>query len=346
MRIRFVYPSPMSRELEVIQRGEAPTDRMYGLLELQRAGHTVHFSDSRFEAGPFDRLRRGLRPVANLMDLETIQGLGDDDVVVVKDEFSTMLTAACRRAGTPIVYLDAMFGLPTRVWRKAATRLNLSWADGHVAYSAGQIATWSEHYGLEKGRFTFLPYCIDMAFYRRPERQQAGPYVLSVGRDLGRDFRTLIAAMTGTNLNLKLVTLPYTLRGLDVSASWIEVLQHISYEALFQLYANAAIVVIPLKPGVTYPSGIRALLEALALGTPVVCSGTEVLAEYVPEGAGVAYVPTDDVPAMRQAIESLWTDAGRRQELEQVGPGFVRARYDIGTFVGGLERYLHELVKG
>lgn len=332
----------MSRELDLVMSGQAPTDRMYGLVELRRAGHDVHFDDSRFTAS-FDTVRRRVRPFANLMNAATLRGIADDDVVVVKDEFSTMLTSSCRANGTPVVYLDALFGFPKRFWRKAATRYNLAKAHGHVVYSREQIGLWSERYGMPQERFTWLPYCIDMAFYRRPVRRTAEPYVLSVGRDLGRDFPTLVTAMQGLGMNLKLVTLPYTLRGIDTSASWIEVLQHVKYEDLFQLYADALMVVIPLRGEVTYPSGIRGLLEALALRAPVICSRTTVLGEYVPEGQGVRYVNPGDPQALRSAIVSLRDDHQDRMALEAAGESCVRTRYDMPVFAASLEQYLREL---
>ena len=344
MNIRFIYPSPMAAELARVERGEAPTDRMYGLIELRKAGHHVHFSDSRFE-GRFNQVRRALRPVSNLMDRRSLRGLGKDDVVVVKDEFSTMLTMAGRGAGTPVVYLDAMFGFPRRFWRKAATRLNLAVAEGHIVYSRGQIALWSERYRLAENRLAFLPYCIDMAFYRRAERRQVRPYVLSVGRDLGRDFSTLVKSMEGAGLDLKVVTLPYTLTGIDVTAPWIEILQHVSYPDLFQLYADAALVVIPLKAGMTYPSGIRGLLEALALGAPTICTRTPVLSEYVPEGEGVTYVDAGDLSALRTAIVALAGDGNTSTSLADRGPAFVRPRFDMPVFVAALERFLAQVVR-
>jgi glycosyltransferase involved in cell wall biosynthesis len=335
----------MQAELERVESGAAPTDRMYGLVELRRSGHDVHFSDSRF-GGRFGKARKQVRPFVNLPDLDAVRHLDRDDVVVVKDEFSSALTAACLARGTKIVYLDALFRLPRRFWRKASARFNLPMAHGHVVYSREQIAVWAERYGLPESRFTFLPYCIDMSFYQAaPRREGVTPYVLSVGRDTGRSFDTLATAMQGMGLDLKLVTLPYTLRTVDTSQPWIEVLQHVPYADLFRLYADALMVVIPLKGGITYPSGIRGLLEALRLGRAVVSTRTAVLEEYVPEGQGVLYVAPDSPAELRAAIARLRDDREQRMRLELAGPAFVSGRYDMSTFASGLERYLTSVVK-
>jgi len=346
MRIYFVYPAPMTGELRRIEAGEAPTDRMYGLVELRQAGHEVDYSDRRFE-GRFDSMRRALRPFANLPGVDDLAALGRYDIVVAKDEFSTSLTAACRARGTKIVYMDALFDLPRRWWKRAAARANFAMADGHIAYSQEQIDLWKSRYHVPDDRFTFLPYCIDTAFLRRKPRQaSARPYVLAVGRDMGRNFDTLVHAMDGLGLDLKLVTLPYLLRTIDASQPWIEVHQHISYDALLQLYADALLVAIPLKRDVTYPSGIRGLLEALTLGKSVVSTRTGVLEEYVKEGEGVLYVEADNAPSMRAAIDRIRDDQGLRQQLENAGPAVVKARYDMSRFAELLDAYLRRIVEG
>lgn len=345
MRIYYVYPAPMSGELRKIELGQAPTDRMYGLLELRAAGHRVEYSDGRF-TGRFDSVRRGVRPFANWPGTDDLAALGKFDVVVAKDEFSTLLTAACRVRHTKVVYMDALFDLPRRWWKRAAARANFAMADGHIAYSQQQIDLWKSRYDVPDDRFTFLPYCIDTAFLqRKAPRGSPRPYVLAVGRDMGRSFDTLVDAMDGLGLDLKLVTLPYLLRTIDTSRPWIEVHQHIPYDSLLQLYADALLVAIPLKRDVTYPSGIRGLLEALTLGKAVVSTRTNVLEEYVKEGEGVVYVDADSASSMRAAIERIRDDEALRRQLECAGTDVVKERYDMSRFATLLDGYLKRVVE-
>jgi glycosyltransferase involved in cell wall biosynthesis len=341
MRILYLYPRSMDGELQKVAAGQAPSDRLYGLVELKRRGHQVALIDSRFQ-GRFGRLTKRLRPFASVYDPHTLRSLLDYDVVVVKDVFSTMLTMACRSMGRKIVYLDSFFDPPRRAWKSAALRANLRLADGLVAYSSTQIDVWSARFGVPRERFTFLPYTLDVPFYvaRTPPPPGEAPYVLSVGRDLGRRFDTLVEAMDGLGLKLKLVTLPYLLKGVDTSRPWIEVHANLPYERLFELYAGALVVVVPLKTGMTYPSGIRGVLEAMALGKAVIATRTPVLEEYAAEGEGLVYVEPDDPDQLRSTIEALRADRSRAEALGNEGRRLVNERYTMESFVRPLESCL------
>src|SRR5690606_5037417 len=95
-----------------------------------------------------------------------------------------------------------------------------------------------------------------------------------------------VSACIQLNLRLKLVTLPYLIPDNARNHPNVEVLQRLPYDKLFELYANAASVVVPLKEGISYPSGIRAVLEALALNKAAIVTRTPVLEEYFHEGDG------------------------------------------------------------
>ncbi|HEY8549107.1 MAG TPA: glycosyltransferase family 4 protein [Vicinamibacterales bacterium] len=345
MRVLYLYPSLIEGDMQLVLAGKAPTDRLYGLVELRRLGHQVDVADSRFR-GRFGRLVKRLRQYAfNICDLETLRQIRRYDAVVVKDEFSPMITAACRLAGVKVVYVDALMQLPRRRMKRLLIRANLTAADGVVAYSRTQMGLWCREFGLAPDTITFLPYTIDVDFYRPvvPAGPPARPYVLSVGRDPGRDFATLLAAMEGLDIDLKLVTVPYLLKGLDTARPQVSVLQRLPYEELFRLYAGATAAIIPLKGAVTYPSGIRGLLEAMALGCPAIAARTPVLEEYAREGEGVLYVNPGDPAALRTAIARLVTSPDARASLAGRGSAAVRSRYTMDVFARGLEGLLTRL---
>jgi glycosyltransferase involved in cell wall biosynthesis len=347
MRILYLYPGAISPEIERVRAGEAPGDRLYGLLELRAAGHTVDVADSRFEGRTGELVRQLRRRGLYVSDLRTFKRLREYDVVVVKDNFSTALSLVARALGARLVYVDAMFQFPRRQWKHRLNRLNLSLAHGLVAYSRTQIAQWARRYDMPVDRFTFLPYTIDTSYYVAPPAPSVDrPYVLSVGRDLGRSFETLVAAMDGLGLDLRLVTLPHLLRGVRHDAPWIDVRQRLSYPDLFELYAGASLVVVPLKGGLTYPSGVRGLLEGMALERPVICTRTAVLEEYAREGEGVAYVEPDDVEGLRRTIQRLRDDEAARAAMARKGLALVRERYHMGAFSSGLEALLLEVAEG
>lgn len=341
MRILYVFPFAMERDLQRVARGDAPSEWMYGLVELRRRGHDVTIADSRFEGRTGDMVRRLRRVSINVCDLRTLDSIRRHDVVLVKDQFSTLVTAACRALQKPVYYLDAPFNLPRRAWKHAVYRANLRLITKHLLFSVSQADLWAARYGVPRHRFLALPYSVDLGFYRPAPRPATSgrPYVVSVGRDLGRSFRTLVDALDGLGVGLKIVTRPYLLK--DVRRPhWVEVLDDLPYPELFRLYAGAAAAVVPLVHGITYPAGLRALLEAMALGTPVVASHTPVLLEYASDGDGVVYVEPEDAAALRAGIRRVMEEAGLRDRLSTAGRALVASRYGMEAFGERLERVL------
>lgn len=348
MRILYLFPAAMSGELAQVEAGTAPSERLYGLVELRQAGHQVDLLDSRWH-GTFGRLTTRLKYYdISLSDLTTLRALRRYDVVVVKDELSLLLTLAARWSGTRLVYLDSLFQLPRRWWRQLIYRWNFRLADRLVIYSTTQRDAWQEYFAMARHQPAAFPYTIDVPFYspRPAPPPPSRGYLLSIGRDLGRDFPTLATAMRNVALDAKIVTLPYLLTGVDRTQANLHFLERLSYEALFDLYAGAQAVVIPLKRGITYPSGVRALLEAMALGKPVICSRTPVLEEYVAEGEGVRYVEPENPDALQAAITALADDASARTALGRRGREVVQERFGMSAFVNGFERFLQEVCTG
>ena len=341
MRILYLYPHPVARDLERVYLGESPTDRMYGLVELRRRGHDVSVADSRFHGRTGACVRWLRRQSINACDVKTIQAIREHDVVVVKDEFSTAVTAACRLLGKPVVYLDAPVNLPRRAWKHAVFRLNLRLATHHVLYSASQADLWARRYAVPREKFVVLPYSIDLDFYHplAPAPSHDRPYVLSIGRDVARRFRTLVEAMDGLGMDLKIVTRPYLMTDVPRPA-WVEVQDDLSYPELFRLYAGAEMAAIPLTKGITYPAGVRAMLECMALQTPAVTTRTPVLVEYAAEGEGVVYVEPEDPVTLRRAIVAVREEAGLRRRLAAAGREAVAARFGMEAFGARLEAAL------
>jgi glycosyltransferase involved in cell wall biosynthesis len=108
-----------------------------------------------------------------------------------------------------------------------------------------------------------------------------------------------------------------TIRELDLSAT-VVLTGHTPDEHVPGLYAHASLLVMPsLYEGFGFP-----VLEAMAVGTPVVCSDTSSL----PEVAGDAAIlfPPHDYHALADAIENLIQNRRIAEQLR--GKGFAQAR--------------------
>lgn len=327
-----------------IRRGEVPSERLYGMIELAKRGWEVGTCESRFDGWFADKASVLRKYGFNLVNLRSLVAARDVDVLLIKDNFSAMLSAFAFVFRKRIVYLDSLFFLPRHPIRRLLIRINLVLARKIAVYSQYQADLWSKEFGIRRSKFAIVRYSIDVPFYQQGisnavQRSvvRAG-YVLSVGRDLGRDFVTLLDACRQAGLSLKLVTLPYLVPADAHGAEDVEVLQDVSYEELFNLYAGAALAVVPLKQATEYPSGIRAVMESLAVGCPTIATRTPILEEYIRDDrTALLYVDAGDVKGLAAAMRFLVDEPSAREDLARAGARFAEKEFRMEPFVDDLE---------
>jgi glycosyltransferase involved in cell wall biosynthesis len=103
-----------------------------------------------------------------------------------------------------------------------------------------------------------------------------------------------------------------------------QVLGWLQRPAMDALFASAGLVIVP---SLYEPFGLVAL-EAMRLGTPVLAAAVGGLAEIVGPDSGGRLVASHDQDAWIRAIQELFGDASKHQELRARGPGYVAARFD------------------
>ncbi|MEE8110082.1 MAG: glycosyltransferase family 1 protein [bacterium] len=161
----------------------------------------------------------------------------------------------------------------------------------------------------------------------------SGPYVLYVGNAKGhknlhgliRAFRRLADRMEREDAGTDPPTLAATVRREDLRGEaagagldGVRFLGHVSGDLLVDLYRAAAVFAFPSHyEGFGYPP-----LEAMACGTPVVCSNATSLPEVVGEAA--IQVPPDDLDRLSSALYDLLTKEDLRVRLRT--EGLKRAR--------------------
>lgn len=104
---------------------------------------------------------------------------------------------------------------------------------------------------------------------------------------------------------------------------------------------------VALTPSWNEPFG-RSVIEAMALGTPVVVTNVGGPPEYVTDGVDGILLPPNDVPAWTDAIKDLLDDPGRRADMGHRASVTVRTRFDrdryAKTIVGVYATVLEESV--
>lgn len=146
---------------------------------------------------------------------------------------------------------------------------------------------------------------------KRPRHQPLR--VLSLGRDMHRDWDTLIHAIKPSgDWHLRIAATQNAPR-LTSQSDKIELIRATTSREVFDLYNWADIVVLPLRANM-HASGITVLAEAALSGVSVIASDTGGLRSYF-SGREVRYVPVGDIVALRQAIRALAADDNLRFDL-------------------------------
>lgn len=352
MRILYLLLNTAPDEtLREIASGAIPSDRMYGLFELRQLGHDVTCQCMR----PTGALQKVFKPLNDrfgfcLPDLGVLRKLKQYDVIVVNGPFSTLVTIAAKLQKKKLVYLDTILRLPKSAIRKMIYRCNVLLSSGTIMYTKTQTRQCAESLNVDCNRFKLIPFAIDFSYCKKFKKEldaKREPFILAVGRDLGRDYNTLVQAAEGLNVGVKIVTLPYLLQGVTINSDRIEILGNVSYERLYELYSEAAFVVIPLRKWATaYSSGTRALLEAMAMGKCVIATHSPPLEEYAAEGEGILYVEPEDHRDLRGKMQLLLNDPSLLKRIETRGNESSRERYDIRNFARTFSDYLSELHAG
>jgi len=246
--------------------------------------------------------------------------------------------------GTRIVYVDVMFDIPKNRFKHWLYTFCLNRAKAVISYSAAQSSAWSKEFRVPNDKMLSAHYPIDSAFYRKPEiESSASPYVIAVGRDTGRDFSTLLEGTNIAGIDVKIVTLPYLLPPSCKESSRVEVFQRLSYPDLFKLYAQARLAVVPLKSNMVYPSGTRALLEAMLLKIPVIASNSSVFAEDFVDGEHLLYFKSEEPTQLADAIKRLVNDPDLATRLVENAWQKVITDFGVDQFADTVERVLVNL---
>jgi len=226
--------------------------------------------------------------------------------------------------------------------RRALYRRAYQSVDRLFYFSANQTDILTEHLGLPPDRLVPLAFGVDHEFFAPVGVEDQG-YVLVVGRDAARDWKTLFAALTGSRLRVKVCCRPRDLVGLRVPDG-VEILGYVDRYTYRDLLARARVVVVATRP-VAYPSGQSVLLEAMAMARPVVVTATPALASYVVDGVNALGVCPADPVALRAGIVQVHEDRELGVRLGAGGRQDVEARFNAGAMWATVATHLRTLAE-
>jgi glycosyltransferase involved in cell wall biosynthesis len=208
-----------------------------------------------------------------------------------------------------------------------------------ICYSGTQVAFATCELGIAPKRLHRIHFQVDERFFTPSAGAGAG--VVSVGREL-RDYPTLFEAVDGTGIPTTVVASSPWSRREDQTANRrvpanVTLRRGLSSEELREVYRSAAVVVVPLQD-VDSPAGVTSMLEAQAVGKPVIISESPGIRDSIGPEKHVVIVPCGDAGAMRAAIEALLSDPQRAASLGRLGREAVLAQKTLDHFTANIRR--------
>ena len=206
------------------------------------------------------------------------------------------------------------------------------------------------------GRIVRIYNGLDLGLFSPNARRADPPLVLAVGRLIEKKgFDDLVRACAllrdkGCRFLCQIVgkgPLDAELRGriselgLDQA---VELTGPIPRESLLRLYPRAAVVVAPCVVGA---DGNRdglptVLIEAMALGVPVVATGVTGIPELVVDGETGLLVPQHDPSALATAIRRVLTERATGEALARAGREHVEREFELTANVSRLRSLFEE----
>jgi glycosyltransferase involved in cell wall biosynthesis len=174
----------------------------------------------------------------------------------------------------------------------------------------------------------FLPQQIDTRFFTPADGE--GDYILSVGNDISRDYRTLETAVFDLGIPVMLRT-----DGVPAQPN-VTIAPRGSEEDLRALYRKAKVVVVPLHD-MRHPGGISTLLEAFACGKAVVASDARGIRDYLHHEENCLVVPCGDAEAFRAAVLRLLKDDSLRERLGRAARRYAETELSQDRYAARLK---------
>jgi glycosyltransferase involved in cell wall biosynthesis len=358
-RIFFAYrDSPQRRHALAAELGSPERYVLFGADELRARGHEIRHN---LERPTSPGWARALGPTVK-RGLELAGGYGGDfatvlaslreanraDVVLSTVDTVGIPLMLLRRAGRlrpPLVY--TAIGLPERLTQLRSARMRRLYAvalarcSALLAYSAQEaddIGGWLREQGQQRS-VLFVPFGVDVGAFQPGDRPPSRD-VVSVGADPHRDYGLLLevasslpsatftVVMTGEHARALLARIPPNMT--------VEV--DLPFDEMRRRLREARVVALPVREN-SYSGATTVLLQAMALGKPVVVSRTRAIADGygLVDGENCRLVHPGDAAGFSKSVAHVLRDDLHARALGSTARMTVERTLTWDRYVGRIE---------
>lgn len=212
-----------------------------------------------------------------------------------------LLTGVAPRQIMTEIFLDEeqpnrwTWRLKTALYQRIAKR-----SFGIITNSSAEIPTLSQRLKLPENRFRYVPLNSTIPPEQKPLAGEG--FILAAGRSL-RDYHLFIEAVSGLPIPVVIIGGSDDLLKTYIPPN-IKLLRNISRNDYLDYMRRCTLCVLPLMETVR-PTGQVVMLEAMAMGKPVISTKNMGTVDYVKNNETGILVPPNNIDAMRTAITSI-----------------------------------------
>ena len=206
----------------------------------------------------------------------------------------------------------------------------------HVLCLSEQSKTELETtYGIPSSRISVIGSRVDTKFFlpepSRPMKRQ----VCSAGA-VNRDYETLVNAVAPLRVPTKIAAdtawrYSSPAAALIDTPDFVEMRSWGDYLNLRSLYAESAVVVVPLRKSVL--SGVTVALEGMAMAKPVILTHNPYVEDFLRDGENGYFVKSGDVNALRDKIEFVLANPVKAGAVGAGARAWVLERFSVEQYV-------------
>lgn len=201
-----------------------------------------------------------------------------------------------------------------------------------ICSARAEAAYYADAFGWPASKVAYLPFHTDPSFLDITTSE--GDYAVAAGRSF-RDYDTLLDAWA--TVSMPLVIVGY--KGRRTAPANVTLHRELPLAELTRLIAGSRIVIVPLEAR-RISIGQSVILQAMAMGKPVVVTAVDGTVDYLEHMQTGLLVPPRDPAALAAAATTLDADPGLRERLAQAGRERIRERHLMAHYMAGMARIM------
>lgn len=241
-----------------------------------------------------------------------------DAIVTGSDRMSRLfaiLQLTLRRRRVPHIYIDwlcnSLGGRLKRQFYRATLKWAILGASRALVQGSREIAAHARALGVPTSKFAFLPYHATL--YGACFQAEVGDYIFA-GGDSNRDYQTLIEAVRELPYRTVIAAVRRDhFRGIDLPEN-VEIVT-LDQTAFFRRMAGAALVVVPLQPGLLHAGGQQTWINAMSMGKTAIVAEDCCAPDYIAHRSTGWIIEPGKPLVLRDAICLLMEDQKLRSSI-------------------------------